>query len=664
MCGIAGIVTADPDVRDLDLMLAALEHRGPDEYGTYVDNDAALGTARLSIIDVEEGHQPIRDEATGVVIVFNGEIFNYIELREELVKAGWTFRTQSDTEVVLALYLQRGDSFPELLNGQFAIALWDPRRRALVLARDRFGICPLFYHQQGTFFAFGSELKAILTMERVPRRLNLKALDQIFTFWTTVAGATPIDGIAELAPGSLLVYRDATTTIQSYWHWPFPGGRESDVQTFEASKDGFVERLSRAVEIRLRADVEVASYLSGGIDSSAIVAMATRFRPSGLRTYSVGFAEESYDERPHQQIVARHFETCHTSVVCDDRDIEERFERVILHAEAPIFRTAPAPLHLLSERVRNDGIKVVLTGEGSDEILLGYDIFREVKIRRFWSRRPHSTARPQLLKRLYAYLPQFRDPRFAALAIESFRPWLVSDSPFYSHLVRWANNAANKVYFSDDVHRALSGYDALDDLRVSLPAAYFDADDVDRAQYLELTTLLRGYLLAAQGDRMAMAHSVEERFPFLDHELVGFVNRLPRAHKLNGLADKRVLREGMRTCLPASICDRQKFAYQAPEVRPFTTPGVEARPLVEQYLSDDALKRVGVFKPESVRMLLRKTELLDLRRLGTRDNMAFVQALSTQIFHHHFIEGSARSAAAARQSSMTFTRRLDLRRCA
>jgi len=449
--------------------------------------------------------------------------------------------------------------------------------------------------------------------------------------------------------------------VRPYWRWPFPGQQDIEDISFDDAKAEFLRQFSRAVELRLRADVEVGCYLSGGIDSSAIVAMTTQFRPSGLRTYSVAFTDDSYDERPYQELVASHLRTRHHTALCREEDIEDRFERVIWHAEAPVFRTAPAPLHMLSEQVHDDGIKVVLTGEGSDEILLGYDLFREVKIRRFWARQPQSAARPQLLKKLYAYLPQFSNPRFASMAIESFRPSLASDSPFYSHLARWSNNSANKVYFSGAVQDALAGYDATEALKSDLPEDYFKADDIDRAQYLELTTLLRGYLLSSQGDRMAMAHSVEGRFPFLDHELVGFVSRLPRSHKLSGLRDKRVLRESMRTLLPDSIRYRQKFAYQAPEIRAFIRKDETSRRLVDTYLSEDAIRSVGVFKPDAARMLLRKAELLGVSRMGTRDNMAFVQMLSTQIFHKQFIDGDVRAVAATRRGAFAVTTRIDRR---
>jgi asparagine synthase (glutamine-hydrolysing) len=636
----------------LELMLALLDHRGPDDLGTYVDDAVALGTARLSILDLDGGRQPMRHEETGVVLAFNGEVFDHQELREELARGGFRFRTRSDTEVILALYLAHGADFPKHLNGQFAVSIWDPRDHKLVLARDRFGICPLFYHQQPGCFAFGSEMKSILTLPQVPRSLDLRALDQIFTFWTTVGGRTAIEGIRELPPGHTLEYRDERVTLRSYWSWPLQHQAEPLDLSFPDAVDAFREHLSRAVGLRLRADVEVGSYLSGGVDSSSIVALAAP-KTEGLRTYSVAFGDDSYDERTYQAIVARHCATRHTTVECRDTDMEECFERVVWSAETPLFRTAPAPMHLLSRRVRDDGIKVVLSGEGADEVLLGYDLFREVKIRRFWRRQPGSTARAQLFKRLYAYLPQFANPRFANLAIQSFSQSLLSDSPFYSHEIRWANNAANKVYFSEPMTSALVGYDARDELRASLPAAYFAADDIERAQYLEVATLLRGYLLSSQGDRMSMSNSVEQRFPFLDHELVAFANRLPREHKLAGLRDKRILRESMRNRLPEEIVSRPKVAYQAPEIRAFVRRDHGPGHLANEYLSDEAISSTGLFDPEAVRMLRKKIELSGLERLGMRDNTAFVQMLSTNIFHRQFIAADIRELARSRLKALS-----------
>ena len=360
-------------------------------------------------------------------------------------------------------------------------------------------------------------------------------------------------------------------------------------------------------------------------------------------------------------MVSNHYHTKQKTFVCGDADIDDRFERVIWHTETPIFRTAPTPLNLLSERVRGDGIKVVLTGEGADEVLLGYDIFREVKVRRFWQRQPDSRWRQQLFKRLYAYLPQFSNPRFANLSIESFRGTLLSDSPFYSHLIRWNNNAANKIYFSDDLRQQLTGYDAFAEMESLLPPDYHRVDDVDRAQYLELVTLLRGYLLSSQGDRMTMGNSIEARFPFLDHEFVKFVNALPRKYKLLGLQDKRILRESMDGLLPEEIRYRPKFAYQAPEIRAFFPVSGSRSALVDEYLNEGTVREVGLFNPEIVAALLKKIGTSSLVRLGTRDNIAFVQMLSTHIFHKKFVKDRMVPPHSKMQQPLHVKTRINLR---
>jgi len=659
MCGLAGILGEDVTEHDIDLMLAPILHRGPDEFGTYIDDSVGLGSARLSIIDIKHGQQPMRDEATGVVIVYNGEVFNYRELGQEFRNEDHKLKTASDTEVILYLYLKYGMSFTEHLNGQFAIAIWDPRSQSTVLARDRFGICPLYYHDSDKLFAFSSEIKSLFTIPDIPKCINAKALDQIFTFWSPVAGVSAFADIHEVPPGHTLTYnRESGVTITAFWQWPFPSLQRGDGIDFEQARLGVRKALSKAVELRLRADIEVGSYLSGGIDSSAIVALATPLQPTGLHTFSVAFGDESYDESKYQDIVAETCGTTHHRLNCNYEDINATFEKAVYHAEVPLFRTAPTPMNLLSQSVKAAGIKVVLSGEGADEILLGYDLFREVKVRRFWQRSPESTMRPQLLKKLYAYLPQFSNPRFANMAIESYRATLMSESPFYSHAPRWLNNSKNKVYFSADLQDTLKDSDCYEDLRKTLPGEFFDVGDVDQSQYLELTTLLRGYLLSSQGDRQLMSNSVEGRFPFLDHEFVTFVNSLPQKYKIPGLKDKHVFREAFKELLPEEICHRPKFAYQAPEIRAFFSLDRTRSELVDQYLSPTSIRNNGHFNETHVASLLKKIGMSNLDRLGTRDNMAVVQMLSTQILQHRFVETDLRKHAESQLNQISFKTRI------
>ncbi len=661
MCGIAGFFSKEYSLDDLEMMLALLGHRGPDEFGTFIDNEVAIGSSRLAIIEPDGGHQPVMNSDENVILAFNGEVYNHPELRTELRNRGCVLRTSSDSEVLLHCYLEFGEDFVNKLNGQFAISVWDRRKRQLLLLRDRMGMKPLFYYHTDATFVFASEIKALFTHNTIPKKINLRALDQIFTFWTTISPHTIFQDIYEVPPGHMIVVRDHKISITRYWDWPFPSMQQSHVSSYKDESHEFVERLERSVDLRLRSDVEVGAYLSGGIDSSAIVSLANRTKQDNFKTFSISFSEKSYDERDAQQLVAKHLNTKHCMVECDNDDIEKVFKRVVWHTELPLFRTAPAPLFLLSQCVSEKGIKVVLTGEGADEILLGYDIFRELKIRRFWSRQPQSKWRSSLFKKLYAYLPHFQNQRYANIAIGSFKSTLLEDSQFYSHLIRWNSNALNKIYFSEQTKKELNNYSATDDLGAILPDEFSQVDDVDRAQYLEVITLLKGYLLSSQGDRMCMANSIEGRYPFLDHEFVAYANALPQKLKLNSLRDKYILRKSMRKYLPEEILSRPKIAYQAPETRPFIRMDQSISETVSKYLNRQSVEEAGIYNWAFVKQLVSKIKNSHLMRLGMRDNVAFVQILSTQILHALFLRQDIRRIAreALHDSQITYTVRIN-----
>ena len=410
MCGIAGIIsleekkTITPD--QISRMVSAIQHRGPDGVGIYVDDWAGLGHARLSIIDPAGGAQPIHNENGTLWIVYNGEVFNYPELRQDLIKKGHRFTTDTDTEVVLHLYEEKGQACLRDLNGQFAMAIWDSRARELFLARDRMGILPLHYTINNGRFLFGSELKAIFADEGVPREMDLIALDQIFTVWTTLPGRTAFKGIQELPPGHFLRLSPGTIKIERYWELPFspPGEQRND--SFDEVCQELRDLILDAVRIRLRADVPVGCYLSGGLDSSGITTLVKKNFNHELRTFGIRFEEPEFDEGEYQRYMASYLGTDHTELIATNDEISKVFSEVLRHCEKPILRTSPAPLHLLSRTVRDNGYKVVLTGEGADEIFGGYNIFREAKVRRFWARQPGSAVRPLLIGRLYPYIFQ------------------------------------------------------------------------------------------------------------------------------------------------------------------------------------------------------------------------------------------------------------------
>jgi asparagine synthase (glutamine-hydrolysing) len=632
-------------------MIASLRHRGPDEFGLYLGERAGLGHARLSIIDLETGQQPLSNEDGSLWIVYNGELFNYIELREELRALGHVFRTSSDTEVIVHAYEEWGEEMMGRFNGQFAIALWDTSARRLFLARDRLGIRPLYYAIKDGRFYFASEVKAIFTDPGFDREIDPRGLDQIFTFWTTVPPATPFKGVRELPPGetlSLDARRPGEPVISGgpYWRLEYPERGATHTLSVEDAAEELLERLRRATEIRmLRSDVPVGSYLSGGIDSSVIAALGRRAKEGEFRTFSVRFDDAEFDETPYQRMMIEYLKSDHSEIMCERKGIASIFSDVIYHTERPVLRTAPAPLFMLSGLVNDSGFKVVLTGEGSDEILAGYDIFREAKVRAFWSREPDSRWRPLLLERLYPYLA--RSPLAArAMARKFFGQGLDSaGEPGFSHQPRWSSTSALKRLFSPEILKANAGLDAIAELCSTLPEEFLAWDLLSQSQYLETRTLLSGYLLSSQGDRMLMAHSVEGRFPFLDHEVVEFCNSLPPTYKLRVLDEKHLLKRCSRGLVPDGILTRPKQPYRAPDAQSFVGDDAGPDERVRQVLHPQAVEEAGLFNASGVARLLAKCEERAGRgQFSNVDNMALIGILSTQLLWEQLVREGPRPA--------------------
>jgi asparagine synthase (glutamine-hydrolysing) len=639
MCGIAGLVSFDGTPADpvfLHRMIGLLRHRGPDDCGIYVDEGVGLANVRLSIVDVAGGRQPMSIEDGSVWITFNGEIFNHAEIREELLARGHRFATRCDTEAILHLYEDEGERAVERLNGQWAFAIWDRPRRRLFLSRDRIGVRPLFYTTVGGVLIFASEIKAILAHPAVSRRLDVRALDEVFTFWTTVPPRTMFAGISTLPPAHSALVDSAVVQPKRYWSLTY---REPPPAVSEHEyADQLRELLTDATRIRLRSDVPVGVFLSGGLDSSVVGALASRLAPQRLSTFSVGFEDAEFDETPYQDAVHRHLGTNHHTVRCSYRDIGAVFPRVVWHTESPVLRTAPAPLFLLSDLVHRQGFKVVLTGEGADETLGGYDIFKEAKIREFCASQPHSVLRRRLLRRLYPYMPKLQAQTDAYLnAFFTTRPEAVQD-PLFSHLPRWALTSRIKTLFSPGVREELQSSDALSTLIESLPGDYARWSSFARAQYLEATQLLPGYILSSQGDRMTMAHSVEARFPYLDVRHVEFATGLPARMKLKVLKEKYILKRMAAGLVPPSVLARPKQPYRAPEAVSFFCASTEpvSHPYLESLLSAERIRRDGVFDVQAVVALLAKARAG--RAGGVRDNMALVGVISTGLLLEQFID--------------------------
>lgn len=630
MCGIAGIARREPTgVKSWTLarMAGAIRHRGPDGFGFYVGARVGFAHVRLSIIDVAGGAQPLTNEDGQVIITYNGEVYNYLELRTELQAAGHRFRTRSDTEVLVHAYEEWGAAMLPRLNGQFAFAIYDRRAETVFLARDRFGVRPLFFALRDGTLYFGSEAKAIFASGEVAAAPDPLGIDEVFTFWAAQPPRTVFAGVSTLEPGTYACWtRDGMRTSRYYDLAFAPAALEPP-----GAVDELDALLQRSVALRMRADVPVAGYLSGGLDSTVTCALGAAASPHRLRTFSLTFDDPLLDERGPQAVAASAFGTVHTARHVAPGAIADSFPAVVWHAETPLIRTAAAPLYLLSEHAREHGIKVVLTGEGADEVFLGYDLFKEVAVREFCDRNPASRRRPILFDALYPYL------RSRAAGGEFWRQFFRANSgipgdPLASHLARIRIGRRARDFYSPDLLGHVASHDVVEELRDRVAPKLRTLTPLDRAAYLEFTTLLSPYLLPSQGDRVALAHGVEARFPFLDHTLFEFAARLPSTSKLHGLREKDILRRWAARVIPPQLAARGKQPYRAPDAGAFTAGPM--REYVHDLLSERAIRDVGMFAPSAVAGLLRRVHAG--APLGFRENQAFVGMLSHALWHDAF----------------------------
>ncbi|MEO6813885.1 MAG: asparagine synthase (glutamine-hydrolyzing), partial [Ginsengibacter sp.] len=615
-------------------MLSIIRHRGPDESGIYIAANASIGSVRLSVIDIASGQQPMCDESGNYWIVYNGEIFNYEQLSNDLKKKGVQLKTKCDTEVVVQMYALYGSACLALFNGQFSFCIYNKKNKEFFLARDRVGIRPLFYWAQNNAFAFCSEIKGLFTLSQVKKALRLESLSQIFTCWTTISPDTPFEDIYELPPGYHMRVSSSKIQIEKYWSLDFSFDGNTNTSSLGDLVEEFNVLLKDAVKIRLRADVPVGAYLSGGLDSSVTTSLIHEINPDILNTFSIGFKDKAFDETAYQLEAVRYFNTNHTAFECTPTEIAEQFANTVWHTEFPILRTAPTPMFILSKKVRERNIKVIITGEGADEFLGGYNIFKESKIRRFWAREPKSVVRPKLLSKLYPYLSTMENAN-NMMASRMFFGYKLTETnnPLYSHLLRWHNTSRIKAFFSDDVSTKLNGYDPVESLYPKLPDNFMKWSDLAKSQYLEASIFMSGYLLSSQGDRMAMANSVEGRYPFLDYRVIEFCGKLNDNFKLNGLNEKFLLKKMSSGKIPASITKRTKQPYRAPIADSFFNAGSPA--YISESLSEENLKSFGLFNHLKVKRLIDKISLQ--KNISEVDQMAIAGILSTQLLYKMFI---------------------------
>ncbi|MET9319568.1 asparagine synthase (glutamine-hydrolyzing) [Streptomyces sp. NPDC003038] len=578
MCGITGYVNlpgaAVEDDGVLDRMTATLLHRGPDSGGRYVRDGVAMGFRRLSIVGLEGGEQPILNEDGSIAMVCNGEIFNHRELRSELESKGHRFTTSTDVEVLVHLYEEHGTGLLERLNGQFAFAIHDSRRRRLFLARDQMGILPLYYAQPAGQFVFGSEIKAVIEHPAVARRPDLTGLDQVLTFPGTVGARTLFQGVSSLENGHYLLVEDGKVRTAKYWDLDYPlDGEETGGHPDAYYIDTLRDLLEQSVRRRLQADVPVGYYLSGGLDSSLIGALVHRVGTGTTpRSFSISFADRGIDESRFQRLMARHLGSDHHETAFRPADIAGDLRRMVWHAECPVKETYNTCSMALSASVRESGTRVILTGEGADELFAGYLGYRFD----LGGRRAAGDPFEDDLRRL-----MWGDPHL--FYERDYHAWRESKLDLYA----------------PDVRDSFAGIDCLAEPVVD-PEMLRGRHPVHQRSYLDFKLRLTDHLLSDHGDRMALAHSVEARYPFLDPDLVRFATTVPPRLKVTERTEKYALKEVARGLVPDEIIHREKFGFRAQGSPALLREGVD---WVEDLLSYDLIKRQGYFDPDVVELL-------------------------------------------------------------
>ncbi len=628
MCGIAGFFGPEENLDSterrelLKRMCDIIEHRGPDDEGFYTEGGAALGMRRLSIIDLVTGHQPISNEDGSIWIVFNGEIYNFCELRDDLVARGHTFQTQTDTEAIVHLYEEMGEACVERLRGMFGFAIWDRRERKLFLARDRVGKKPLHYALAGDTLIFGSEIKSILQHPDVAREVNIEAISDFLSFGYVPDPQTAFRGITKLPPGHTLTFKNGRLSTKCYWDFDYRQADEAE----EARDEGYyVERLreliAESVRLRLVSDVPLGAFLSGGIDSSTVVAMMARQMDRPVKTFSIGFSESSFDELHHARITARHFNTDHHEFVVTP-DVCKIVEDIVWHHDEPFGDVSSIPTYMVSKMAR-EHVTVILSGDGGDELFAGYERYLIDRDRRVFERIP-GFIRRNLMLRASRVLPR------AVYGKNFLRNVALEADARYIDSLSYFDEDAKHELLSTDIRRALGGRDSSAGFRQLLNVPH-SAKHIDRLLYLDSKTYLPGDILT-KVDRMSMAHSIEARVPLLDYKLIEFVETIPANLKLRGRTTKHILKQAVRGLIPDQIINRPKQGFGVPIAKWFNN---ELRDMLHDTLTDSRTRQRGYFNQQSVEAILNE------HARGRRDNSRHLWGLLTlELWQRTFIDNN------------------------
>ena len=638
MCGIAGYFSESSPSDSFQKVLRALNiirHRGPDDLHLEQTNNFCGGSVRLAIEALATGKQPIQDNR--YIVGFNGEIFNYKSLTAQYGLD--TKLVNSEVSFLLHGWRNKGAKLLNDLDGQFAIYVYDKLQKELFLSRDPYGIRPIFFYHKGSEIAFCSEIKGIFALFKRIFEISERSIAQIAMFWTCIGTNSIFEMVKQVPPGHYIRWKRGKIKQHRYWQDPILSNEPDHIMTESQALDLLRDTLEGSVRNQVHGSVGHASYLSGGIDSSALGHFLSKNNPNErLDTFSIAFESKEYDESDAQRKLSNFLATNHRTLKIENKDIANNFPRVIWHAETLLFRTAPVPLYLLSKEVRNAGHKVVFTGEGADEILLGYDIFFERRIREFWARQPKSNSRPALLQRLYHYLPQFKESRYFSILKDFYKSNLTNiDNVFYSHLIRWAQYQQVSSHFN--FSSSVTEDSLLEELLNYLPKAFCMLSGDRKTQIIEYETLLTGYLLSSQGDRMSMAHSVEGRYPFLSQTFVTNIAKLHSLQKARLIGSKSLFRKSMRGLLTEDIVERPKVAYQAPEAKSFLSENHSSQ--AAEFL-DEELDSLTHINASRIRSLEKKIKHpFSSSRLGFRENMSYVMTLSYAYLNKYSKEWSS-----------------------
>lgn len=617
MCGIAGVFTpsspkpVDPTV--LRRMADALKHRGPDEEGFFRESGIGFGVRRLSIVDIQNGQQPIFNEDGTVVGICNGEIYNYKALKRGLVGRGHEFRAEVDVEVLVHLYEEQGPEFLADLNGQFALAIYDRRKRLLLLARDHAGIAPLFYTWCGDTLVFGSEIKAVLEHGGIDRHVDLTALDQVLTFPGPVSPRTLFRGIHSLPPAHYMCVHESSQMCRAFWDLEYPERAEID-STAVPNFGDLAERLQRAVDYRLQADVPVGCYLSGGLDSSLIAALvhrSDRRKENGheRHAFSIAFEAPRIDERRYQDLMARAIGANHHTQTFTVQDMQARLWQAVRHAEAPLKESYNACSLLLSNSVMLAGLKVVLTGEGADELFGGYVGYR---LDDHWKKQEDRTLEYELERQLRA------------------RMWGEEDFQYERNYSAFHDVKA--ALYSPELAQNLKLFDCCR-TPVLNTAKLRGRHPLHQRSYVDFKLRLADHLLADHGDRVAYANSVEARYPYLDTGVIDWVRHAPPQFLNHGGKEKYPLRKIGERYLPAAILDREKFGFVAPSCAKLLQSSTG---WVDDLLSYERISSAGYFNADTVERLKVQYRRLDYDLNTTFDLDPLMVVLTFEIFRELF----------------------------